>query len=169
MQEFEKNIDDFKNDLFSGNPDVVLATIDSVKQTSHFEIVDSLFDLYLTTQKDAIKQRLFTVFIDIKDKRFVEMLIVSIDKPKFSSIQKELISICWQTGLDFSKHIDLFITKLLSSSDEVAIECFSVLESSIEQLHVEKKNTLQSELNTQKNNFTGVKKGLIEEAIYMLE
>jgi len=168
MQDLEKNVDDFKNDLFSGKTDLVISTIESIKQTSHYEIVDSLFDLYLTTQKNEIKAQLFNLFIDIKDERFVEKLVLSIGKPKFSIISKDLISICWQTGLDFSQHIDQFISKLFTESDEIAIECFSVIESSIEFLSEEKRKSLVSILNKKKNDFDGVKKGLIEEIIYML-
>ena len=82
MQEIEKNIDDFKNDLFSGKPEIVINAITILKQTPHYEIVDSLFDLYLTTQRAEIKTQIFNVFIDIKDERFVEKLIFSLDKPK---------------------------------------------------------------------------------------
>jgi len=168
MQEFEKNIDDLRNDLFSGKPELVIATIQTIKQTSHYEIIDSLFDLYLTTQKDEIKSAILNLFVDIKDERFVEKLIESLEKPKFIAINKELISICWQTGLDFSNYIDMFITKMFDGTDEIAIECFSVIESSIEHLNDEKKKSIMTFLNEKKIDFEGVKKGLIEEAIYML-
>jgi hypothetical protein len=168
MQEFEKNIDDLRNDLFSGKPELVITTIQTIKQTSHYEIIDSLFDLYLTTQKDEIRSAILDLFIDIKDQRFVEKLIESLGKPKFTAINKELISICWQTGLDFSNHIDMFLSKMFDGTDEIAIECFSVIESSIDILSDEKKQSLKTFLNEKKNDFDGVKKGLIEEAVYML-
>ena len=54
MQDLEKNREDLKIDLFSGNTDLVLETIELIKLSSHFEIIDSLFDLYLTSQKTEI-------------------------------------------------------------------------------------------------------------------
>lgn len=168
MQEIEKNIDDFKNDLFSGKPEIVINTITILKQTPHYEIVDSLFDLYLTTQRAEIKTQIFNFFIDIKDERFVEKLIFSLDKPKFSAVINDIISICWQTGLDFSNHIDVFISKMLNGTDETAIECLSVIESSLNQLNDDKKKELILFLNKRKNDFDGLKKSLIEDAIYML-
>jgi hypothetical protein len=168
MQDLEKNREDLKIDLFSGNTDLVLETIELIKLSSHFEIIDSLFDLYLTTQKQEIKSQLFSLFIDIKDKRFVQKLVDSLSKPKFSTISKDLISISWQTGLDFCDHLDLFVQKMIEGNDEIAIECFSVIENAIDDLSDDRKKELSLVLQANLTNSIGVKKGMIEETIHIL-
>jgi len=169
MQDLDKNIDTLKIDLFSGNIELVVHAINRVKLSSHFELIDSLFDLYITTQKQEIKNHLFSFFIDIKDKRFVDKLVESIKKPKFTGITTELFSICWQTGLDFSEHIEFFLEKLIAGNDEQAIECFSVIESSIDEIDEDQRKNLVLIFKSKELDFEGVKKGLSQELIYMVE
>jgi hypothetical protein len=169
MLELDKNIEDLKIDLFSGNTDLIVETIHSIKLSPHYELIDSLFDLYLTTQKQEIKTELFALFIDIKDKRFVEKLVQSLQKPKFATISKDLISISWQTGLDFCNHLELFIHKMIEGDDEQSIECFSVIESSIDDVSLEMKRKLVELLKPRINDFTGIKKAMCDEVLYLLE
>ena len=169
MQEIVKNIDEIKLNLFSGQQELVVETILILKETSHFELIDSLFDLYLTTQNIVIKKELFQLFIEIKDKRFVSVLVNNLSKSKFKTITKDLVSICWQTGLQFESEIELFSKIMVENDIETAIECFSVIEESIFDISEQKRKSLLVYFTESLPLMEETKKDLVKELIHLLE
>ena len=169
MQEIAKNIDEIRLILFSGQQDLVIETIHGLKETSHFELVDSLFDLYLTSSDNIVKKELFQFFVEIKDKRFVTVLVNNLSKSKFKTVTKDLVSICWQTGLQFESEIELFSKIMVENDIETAIECFSVIEESIFDISEEKRKSLLVYFNESLPLMEETKKDLVKEIIHLLE
>lgn len=169
MQDLEKNIQDIKNKLFSGDVSIIIETIKNISNSAYYEIIDTLFDLFITTSNHEVKKTLIDLFISIKDPRFEKKLIEVIQKPKYLAIKKDLISICWQTGLSFENSIDVFVDMIIVADLETSIECFSVIEESLVNIDDKKKKDIAEKLRTNSPLFNDSKRNLIQELIYMLE
>ena len=128
-----------------------------------------MFDLYVTTQKEEIKSKVYSLLCDVKDKRFVDFLVSALSKPKYSGIKKEVTGISWQTGLDFSGKLSVFVDLLINGTDEVAIEAYSVFESSVDYITKEEKSNVKLLLSKDAGSLSDFRKGLIAETVYLFE
>lgn len=168
MQEIEKNIAEIKAELFSGNEDLVIDTIEYIRNLSVFQDIESLLDLYITSSSKEIKTAIYKLLSDIKDISFVDTFVSIITKPKYQSILNELVSICWQNSLDFSPHIDVFVDLLLKGNIQIAIECFTVIEESLVNLTDKKRLEIKEKLLSNISIIDNNRKGLIEELTHIL-
>lgn len=131
MQEIEKNIAEIRSSLFSGNIDLVLDTIDYIRNSTAFYNIEMLLDLYVTTSKNEVRRAVLNLLIDVRDQDFVDVYMEAIIKPKYQSIVQVLISVCWQNGLDYSKYFEFFVKTFVYGTLETAIECYTVIEEII--------------------------------------
>jgi len=164
----ENNIEILKAGLFSGIQTTVIETIDRIRKSSCFEVTDALFDLYLTTQSPEIKNNLFQLFIDIKDVRFADKIVEYLLKRKYTSIIYDIVSITWQSGVDVSKKIDVFVDIFIEKDLKTAIECFTVIEENAYSLPNEKRFEICSRISARLADISSEKKELATELIKCL-
>lgn len=106
-----------------------------------------LTDYYDNTGNDSIKRIISEFLNDLKDPAKIPEVIEEIKRDHKPETTRMIISSCWQSGLDYSPHLQGFTEIFLTSDYQTAIECFSVIESSCEFLDEEKKITLISLIN----------------------
>jgi hypothetical protein len=80
-----------------------------------------------------------------------------------------LISSCWQSGLDYSGYSSDFANLFLASDYMTAIECFTVLESSVINMTKSEKNKIINMIRTGTPSVVGEKTVLALELISVLE
>lgn len=169
MIDNSQSSNDLRLELFSGDQDTVSKALSKIKDSSCFDLIEPLFDLYVTTQKNDIKSKVFSLLCDVKDQRFVDFLILALSKPKYSGIKKEITGMCWQTGLDFSGKMSFFVDLLINGNDDVAIEAYSVFESSVDYITKEEKSSVKLLLSKETEAMSDFRKGLISETVYLFE
>lgn len=169
MSDNSLNSSDLKIELFSGDTERVIQSLEKIKDSSCFDLIEPLFDLYVTSQNNEIKNKVFNLLCDVKDKRFVEFLLLALSKAKYKGIKKDIVSICWQSGLDFSGNVRLFIDILVAETDELSIEVYSVFESSLDFIKKEEKKSIRDYIDEKLSLVNGLKKELLQEIHYMLE
>jgi len=54
-------------------------------------------------------------------------MIEAIRNPKYTPILKELVSSCWENGLDFSKYLSVFVDLLIKYDLIIAFEAYTVI------------------------------------------
>jgi hypothetical protein len=79
-----------------------------------------------------------------------------------------LIASCWQSGLDYSGFSSEFTRYFLESDYMTAVECFTVIESSVNKITRSKKDELIKIIREQTAGDTGEKGALSRELISVL-
>ncbi len=106
----------------------VLNKLNSIKDAGNVKNIDFLFASLLSSNKDVFNLS-FNIIIDIKDNNFKSIIFNFISNDKYSSIKKDIVSICWQSSISFCSEISLFFDILINDDIEIAIEALSVIEN----------------------------------------
>lgn len=161
----EKNI----KALNSDNPLVLKETLINIRENGDNVYIPILIDLLLK-HKDDDKADLIRSFIaDIKSTYLKEIIIDCLENKKYEEINKELISICWESAVDFSEHISFFIDLVITSEFNSAFEALTVIENL--EGNVEK-DVIKEEISKLKsaiNTADEARKYLIYETVNLLE
>lgn len=127
MKENNIVVDDFRIKLFSGREEIVLKTLKEVRKQGSSDLIEVLFDLYVTTQNTLIKDEIFEVIVDINDQKNAELITDLLKKSKYSRHIKDMLSMCWQTSLDFSDNVLFYADYLFNENIEVCIEAYTIV------------------------------------------
>jgi hypothetical protein len=165
QEEINKNI----KALNSDNPLILKDTLVSIREKGHSKYIPVLVDLLLKN-KDGEKLDLIRSFIaDIKDSFIKTSIIDALKDEKYKTVRKELISICWESAVDFSEHMSLFIDIIIEENFNSSFEALTVienLETSIESNIIKKEiDKLKSAANTTDE----ARRYLIHETVNLLE
>ncbi len=128
-----------------------------------------LVGFYNKTDNSTVK-RLITEFLnDLKDQSSCEEVISEIKKVLKPDTLRMLVSSCWQSGLNYSGYSSVFAEQFIAGDYLTAIECFTVIESSVENLTRPEKDSLIKQIREGASGNIGEKKALALELISVLE
>jgi hypothetical protein len=135
-QEFQKKRRDpqILKDLWSADDLVVLKTLRKLRSAGNLTYVPDLLSLLSQTRKELIEKELIIFLADIKVQGVVPIFVKGLKEPGLKAARAGLLSAIWQSGLDYSKYLHLFIQLFLEGDYLVALESFTVIEQSIEHL-----------------------------------
>ena len=127
------SIDIISKEILSGlnstDQEVVLETIDKIRESGNRSIMEELFGLLHNTPYPEIKKSILTLFSDLKNKESVPLLIEAINNNKYGNERKELVACCWQNGLNYNEFLPVFIDLVIGEPFLVAFEAFTVIEN----------------------------------------
>lgn len=115
--------------LFSANPEIVLAAVESLKEKGNSEYLPILFELLLASPENEVEASILKLLGTVKDNETIPVFVAALQNAKFKNIRKEIITACWQNGLDFSAHMAVFADLVIEETWEVAFEAFTVIEN----------------------------------------
>ena len=130
-----------KENLFSTQTGVVISAINSIKEKGNKLYIPMLFDLLNSNPEKEITDEINKLLSTVKDKETVESFIDAVGDEKYKSIRKEILTTCWQNGLDFSNYLPVLVDIVINDEWENAFEAFTIidnLESLPEQKTVDK-------------------------------
>ncbi len=151
--------------LYSGNIQAILSVLQEIREIGRPGILPVIFEVMLSTENDEILKSCTSLLSDLKDKEARGYLVDAIRDKKFEPVCQNLVTACWQNGLDYSDYIGVFTEILLTRNYLTSIEAFTVIENSLDQLSDTGKNKLILELDTRKKKVEAEKVLLIEELI----
>ncbi len=93
-----------------------------------------LLNLLSQPPKELIEKELVVFLADIKVQGVIPIIVKGLQDPGLKAAHVGILSAIWQSGLDYSKHLHLFIQLFLEGDYLVALESFTVIEQSIEHL-----------------------------------
>ena len=121
----------------SGEPELIAAAVQEVKENGDLNIAEALL-LHLEQIKEP---HLVTIVVnllaDIKENSFREVLIQKIQTTTNPEIKKELLRIVWESALDYSPWIEIFLDLLQQEDFEIAFEASTVIENMVHNLNEE--------------------------------
>jgi hypothetical protein len=125
------NITDDQNSLIkelnSADPEKVIEALEGLRESGKVSDIPVLLDLMNLTQNPEIKSRIAGLFSNLKEKEAAPLMIEAIRNPKYTPILKELVSSCWENGLDFSKYLSVFVDLLIGNDLIISFEAYTVI------------------------------------------
>lgn len=157
------------DNLKSLNDDQVISFIQEIKDNGELYIVEPLIDMLFTKRSFSLKGSILEFVSDIKIQSAVEIITHSIQKHLGDPNNYGLVSACWQSNLDFSKELPLFIEILCNSDYQTSFEAFTVIENSIGSVEPQKIDLYITTIESKLKDTPIEKQSLLTEMIVMLE
>ena len=129
MEKANKKTKQLQNKLFSLDTELVLKTIEDLRKSGNIADVSILIDLLVFSNNETVKEAIASLLNDVKDVKIISVLVQALSNEKYKSENTKLLAACWQSGLDYSVHIALFVDLMLGEKLETAIEAFTVIEN----------------------------------------
>jgi len=143
-----------------------LIKLEHIESSGSIKDVDFLVNS-INSSNTSIRDKAYNILCNIKKIGVVEKIIKNLKNSEIESEKILLTSICWQSSLDFSLYIELFVDIAIKGNLELTIEALSVIEDILVQNNYEKakiKNcliTLETSIVSQKNEKYALLKELI--------
>ncbi len=130
MEKINKNqkIENWRNVLYSYDIQAIRDLLIVLREEGSVEILADLINVYKAYKEKELGKLIFSFLVDLKNQDNAELLLKFINNIDYKSIKTELISLCWQTTLNFDSYFENFIDIFINSDFETAIEAFSVIE-----------------------------------------
>jgi len=117
--------------LRSGNRVSVVSALKDIRSTGKITILPEVLELLLNQEDEQIYNESVALINDLKNEEAVPYLVDALRDPEFQPARQVLAASCWQSGLNYSKHIRTFIDLAVEDNYATAIEAFTVIEDSI--------------------------------------
>lgn len=128
-----------------------------------------LVSYYDGSDNIPIKNLIRDFMNDLKDKSSREEVIAEIKSDLKPETLRMLVSSCWQSGLDYKDYSAYFAGLFLASDYMTALECFSVIESSVHNMSRREKDSIIKIIRDGSEGSINEKTALALELISVLE
>lgn len=156
--------------LNGGNFVAISNAIKNLREESPFSGAVSLLVAHYNRNNNSSVRNLISSFLnDLKDQSSCAEVIEEIRKEVNSETLRMLVSSCWQSGLDYSGYSGDFAKLFITGNYMTALECFTVLESSLPDISQNDKAAIRTMIRNANKKGTGDKKALADELISILE
>lgn len=105
----------------------VIETIEELRVAGKASDIPILLEMLHLSQNAEIKSRIIALFSNLKESDAIPLIVEAIQNQKYAPEMKELVSCCWENGLDYSKYLSLFVDLLIESDFLVAFEAYTVI------------------------------------------
>ncbi len=161
-----ENKQEILKQLSSNDIDIVKGAIEQIKQEGDISISSELLDILLQSQDPNIITNLTALLSDIKESDFKTVLMDKLINASNESGKSNLLRICWESAIDFSEYLDVFVDMLLQSDFITALEASTVIENLHGNIPEEKIHLAIQRLKAEKNENNAF---LLEDTIPHLE
>lgn len=146
----------------------ILGTIKELRKTGNVKVLPLVFDLLETTREENIVKEVLILLGELKDNKTVPAITDYISKRPSGKYLGKVIAACWQSGLDFSSGMPLFVKCFIEGNYEIALESFTVIEEMIWRTSIDMLNACRETLINSAKDISEDKKPLYNELIKIL-
>jgi HEAT repeat protein len=125
-------------DLSSENEGIVIRAIQDLRSGGNIHYIPELLKLLNRTSSEPVEKELVRFLSDVKDTAAVPLILDGLRDRDLAGARENIVSACWQSGLDFSRGVELFVRLFLEGDYRTALESFTVIEESLMNLSEEK-------------------------------
>jgi hypothetical protein len=170
MIKSDKKIKELEEILNKDNNIVITEAIELLRKEKPFEgAIGLLTAFYDKTDDFSIRKTIASFLNDLKDQAICQEVIEQIRKQWKTDTISMLVSSCWQSGLNYSD-FSLDMAKVFLKGDYItAIECLTVIEESVNELSLVKKDEIIKMLEESPVSQINEKKELTRELISILK
>ncbi|MFY9150885.1 MAG: hypothetical protein WAO52_02640 [Prolixibacteraceae bacterium] len=105
----------------------VIETLEELRVSGKVSDIPVLIELLHLSHDTEIKSKITSLFANLKESDAIPLIIAAIQDEKYAPELKELVSSCWENGLDYSQYLSLFVDLMLQSDFMVAFEAYTVI------------------------------------------
>ena len=128
MGTHKKVIDQIKLDLLSEDDKIVTKALTKTRDKGNELLIDTLIQLYSSSENEMIKEEVKSIFSEIKNKNSIDYLLPHLES-KNNEIKELALYALWSSGLDMTDHIPKVVDAACSGSFMVILEALTVLEN----------------------------------------
>ena len=129
--------------LSSGNFVRITNAIKLLREEPPFRgAIELVVAYYDKSDNSPIKGLIRDLLNDLKDKSLSKEVMAEINKELKPETLRMLVSSCWQSGLDYSDFSSDFGKLFISGDYMTALECFTVIESSVHKMPSAEKDAI---------------------------
>jgi HEAT repeat protein len=115
----------------SANTTRILRSIYEIRNSGSVNILPALFDLIQGKTEPQVKNEIINLVSEIKTKNAVPLIAEALNKNEYGDYLNGFVAACWQSGLDFSKHLQVFFQLFSRGDYKTALEAFTVIEEAL--------------------------------------
>jgi hypothetical protein len=120
--------------LMNDSDEKVISTLLYFKESYNLFIIEPLLDLLLMDRSEVLKKNIVNFISDVKENAAIPLLVNHLKKSFPQKQVNDILTICWQSRLDFSNELEIFFEILQKGNYQAAFEAFTVIENSLENL-----------------------------------
>jgi DNA modification methylase len=114
--------------LNSGDVRVILSELHHIRISGNILVLPNILNLLANNTNEEIIKEVVSLLGELKDPASVPVIAEYISSHKSDKNISKLIGTCWQTGLDYSNHLNIFAECFIIGNYEQSLESFTVIE-----------------------------------------
>lgn len=135
MIKSEKKLKELAAIFEKNNNKIIIEAISMLREEIPFwGAIGLLTSLYDRNGNIAVRKTIEGFMNDIRDPSAREEIISELRKRWKNDTTRMLVSSCWQSGMNYSEYCQDIINTFISGDYATAIECFTVIEESLDEL-----------------------------------
>jgi len=168
MAENTWNIKQIRSGLSSKDSQIVINTLQQVKNSGSSVLIPELIDLLRKSDIHEVRDHLVSILNNLKYQSSVPELVQAIRQEDQSEMVSLLVAACWKNGLDYSQYIDDFIRVFLEYDYMTALDALTVIENATGSLDHASTRMRIDKLKSYMDQTGEDKRMLIRELIHIL-
>ena len=131
----------------SDDAKIVLEAIKKNRKEGNSISFKALLELLRDTDEPTIEAAIIEFLYDLKDEESIPVLIQAIQDEDFSFYQSFLVATFWQSAIDGSDHLELFVKSAINGDYMTSLEALTVIENFDSAFSQDTLLDLESDLN----------------------
>lgn len=157
----------FQKTIEASPEDYLIGLLAELREGGEDYMVEPIIGLLFSNRSERIKNEVVSLLVDLKNPSAVPIIVQKLEENKNSKDIHRLISVCWQSRLNFSSHTNLLMDFVVNGDYQSCLEAFTAIENMMDSLSEETINQLKHRAEQSLGKATETKP-LIEELISML-
>ena len=124
-----ENKQDILKRLASPDMAVVAAAVDEIKENGDLSIVPELLEILLRNEDPTVVTHVTSLLSDIRDTGFKTILMEKLINASPGANKANLLRVCWESAIDFSEYLEVFVNMLVNEDFLAALEASTVIEN----------------------------------------
>ncbi|HOK60272.1 MAG: hypothetical protein WBJ36_11580 [Tenuifilum sp.] len=158
----------FQKTIEASSDEAIIGLLTELRETGEDYMLPTILSLLFSTRSEKLKNEVVNFLVDLKNKSSIDTIVEAIRQNKRSKDIHLLVSVCWQSRLDFTPYVDTFIDIMEHGNYQACLEAFTVIENMTENLSGEQLNDLKAKIKSVKGD-NAETKPLIEELVKLLD
>jgi hypothetical protein len=131
MEKYNSIEKEWITSLESSDPALILLALHEIRNSGSVKIFPVLFNMVNKNTDPQIRIEILKLVSEIKSQEAVPIIAESLHNNDFGDYLPAFVAACWQSGLDFSKHLCVFAGLFIRADYISALEAYTVIEESI--------------------------------------
>lgn len=131
MEKFNRIEKEWLAILEGSDPESIIPVVHEIRNSGSVNILPVLFNMIHKKTDPQVRNEIINLLSEFKSQDAVPMITASLEKHDFGDYLSAFVAACWQSGLDFSNHLQVFTRLFIQADYMTSLESFTVIEESI--------------------------------------